>query len=304
MIERDVVDCARATRIESLAAENNIKLRGRGNERCGPCPICGGTDRFAINKVKQVFLCRGCETGGDVIALAMFLHGCSFRDAVAHLVGEQCLQAPPHELKQHDTNNYQRRQAQKANWLWSQRQPIAGSPAERYLRQARGYFGPIPETLAFLPPRKSNHHPALIAPFSICAEPEPGVLGDPVDVDAVHLTLLRADGSGKADIEANKLTIGRPLGRPIALASANDLGGLVITEGIEDGLSVYAATQFGTWAAGAAPFMPALADTVPDHIETITIYAHDDPTGERECLKLATALDRRGFEVRIEGLEP
>ena len=45
-----------------------IKLRGKV-ERVGPCPNCGGHDRFAINIRKQVWNCRGCHKGGDRIAL-------------------------------------------------------------------------------------------------------------------------------------------------------------------------------------------------------------------------------------------
>jgi putative DNA primase/helicase len=40
----------------------------------------------------------------------------------------------------------------RALTLWRRRQPIVGSVAERYLREARGYDGPIPATLGFLPP--------------------------------------------------------------------------------------------------------------------------------------------------------
>jgi hypothetical protein len=32
----------------------------------------------------------------------------------------------------------------------------------------------------------------------------------------------------------------------------------------------------GVWAAGSAVFMPALAPLIPDYIDTVTIYAHDD----------------------------
>ena len=58
---------ARAVRIEDEVARRGIKLRG-GNERSGPCPACGGDDRFAINIKKQLWNCRGCQHGGDVIA--------------------------------------------------------------------------------------------------------------------------------------------------------------------------------------------------------------------------------------------
>jgi hypothetical protein len=200
------------------------------------------------------------------------------------------------------SSEYERRQHDKAAWLWSQRRPIAGSTAETYLRKARGYAGLLPKTLGFLPTRKPDQHPAMIAAFGVVDEPEPGVLGAPDDVTAVHLTLLKTDGSDKADVKPNKLIIGRPLGRPIVLAPPNDLLGLAITEGIEDALTTHQATGLGAWAASSAPFMPALADTVPDYIEAVTIYAHADKAGQDGAHKLAHALHRRGLEVMIEGI--
>jgi Toprim domain len=193
--------------------------------------------------------------------------------------------------------------AAKVRWLWSRRKSIVGSIAESYLRKARGYNGPLPATLAFLPPYKPEHHPAMIAAFAIPDEPEPGILGQPRDVDAVHLTLLRPDGSGKADANPNKLFVGSPRGRPIVLAPANDLLGLAIAEGIEDALSIHQATGLGAWAAGSAGAMPALADRMPAYIEAVTIYAHDDG-GKPQALKLADALIKRGIEVLIEGIVP
>jgi putative DNA primase/helicase len=66
------VEEARAVRIEDEAARRGIKLHG-GNERSGPCPVCGGTDRFSINVKKQLWNCRHCGKGGDVIALVRHL---------------------------------------------------------------------------------------------------------------------------------------------------------------------------------------------------------------------------------------
>jgi hypothetical protein len=59
--------------------------------------------------------------------------------------------------------------------LWRRRQPIVRSVAERYLREARGYHGPIPATLGFLPPQ-AEHPPALVAAFGLATEPEPAVI--------------------------------------------------------------------------------------------------------------------------------
>ena len=63
----------------------------------------------------------------------------------------------------------------RALTLWRRRQPIVGSVAERYLREARGYDGPIPATLGFLPPW-GEHPPAMIAALGLATEPEPGII--------------------------------------------------------------------------------------------------------------------------------
>jgi hypothetical protein len=91
---------AREVRIEDEAARRGIKLRG-GNERSGPCPACGGTDRFSINVKKQLWNCRGCQRGGDVIALVRHLDGVGFEDAIETLSGRPAkrLEAKPARTK-------------------------------------------------------------------------------------------------------------------------------------------------------------------------------------------------------------
>jgi hypothetical protein len=186
------------------------------------------------------------------------------------------------------SSEYERCQHEKAAWLWSQRRPIISSIAETYLR-SRGITCPLPPTLGFLPPSKPEHHPAMIAAFGLPDELEPGQLGKPRNVNAVHLTLLKADGTGKADVDKPKLMVGSAK-LPIVLAPPNDLLGLAITEGVEDALTVHQATGLGVWAAGAAGRMPALAEVVPDYIEAVTIFAHDDPAGRNGARALAEAL--------------
>jgi hypothetical protein len=188
----------------------------------------------------------------------------------------------------------------KAQSLWSSRCRIAGSPGETYLRQARGYQGPIPATLGFLPAR-GEYAPAIIAAFGLPQEPEPGMLSMPVDsIAAVHLIRLRSDGLGKIT-EKPKITIGSPGGMPIVVAPLNDGLALAITEGIEDALSVSAA-GFGAWAAGSAVFMPSLADTVPAYSGAVTVISDGDGTGIRNADELARRLTVR--RIHVERIHP
>jgi hypothetical protein len=80
---------ARAVPIEREIERRGIRLRGNGkSEHCGPCPKCGGDDRFSINTTKQLFHCRGCDVGGDVIKLVEHLDGVDFAHACQKLTGD------------------------------------------------------------------------------------------------------------------------------------------------------------------------------------------------------------------------
>jgi hypothetical protein len=183
-----------------------------------------------------------------------------------------------------------------ARWLWRRSQPIAGTLAERYLR-ARGIEGDLSATLRFLP--ASGRHPStMIAAFGLPDEPEPGLLRiEMAAIRGVHLTKLRADGLGKADVDKPKTTRGKGHSLPIVLAPVNDGLGLAITEGIEDALSVHLAQGLGVWAAGSASRMPGLAEHVPEYVECITVFIDADPAGERHGPELMRRLRARGFKV-------
>ena len=193
--------------------------------------------------------------------------------------------------------------AKRLNGCGHARESLSSSPAEIYLRRIRRYDGSFPPTLGFLPPFRPEHQPALIAAFGIPTETEPGLV-EIGDVHGVHLTLLKPDGSGKPDIEKPKLFVGPSKGWPIVIAPPNDLLGLGVTEGIEDGLSVRQVTGLGVWVAGAANRLPVLAEKVPACIESVTIYGHADENGngQRGAYGRADSLLSRGIEVFVEGL--
>ncbi len=186
-----------------------------------------------------------------------------------------------------------------ARWLWNRAKPIAGTPAESYLRIARGYKGRLPATLRYLPPTSSSHHPAMIAAFGHPEEPEPGTLHIRTDrIVGVHLTLIRPDGSGKAGTDRDKFMIAHSTGAPIVLAPLNDGLSLLITEGIEDALSLHEASGIGVWAAGAAVRFGPLADAVPAYCEAVLIASDPDDAGERGAAALKAGLKPRGIPSR------
>jgi hypothetical protein len=303
-----LVDQARSADLLEIAASVGTTLHREGAEHVGPCPICGGDDRFSINTAKGVFFCRGCVKGGSgAIDLQIFLDGGDFVTAVKTLTGTESLvgkHTAPADAKakadkrRRDQAEHEAEQHRKASWLWSQSQPIEGSIAEKYLREARGISGPLPATLRFLPAR-DTHASALIAAFALPHELEPGMLVSPQHVDAVHLVKLTGDGSDRLREPKAKISIGAVNGRPIVVAPVNDLGGLAICEGIEDGLTAHCATGLGAWASASAPFLPKLAATVPAYVEVVTIFAHNDG-GLPHAKQLADQLRAKGVEVTLE----
>jgi Toprim domain len=198
-------------------------------------------------------------------------------------------------------NSEEKDNASKAAWLWNNRRPIAEDcPAELYLRKARGYRGPIPSTIGYLP-ANGKHPPAMIAAFGFCEEPEPGVIDPPSEVAGVHITRLTSEGR-KASIDPVKIMLGPMSGLPIVLAPANDLLAIDIAEGIEKGLLIQADTGAGMWAAGSAGNMPKIAAALPHYAECVTIWADRDETGLRLALEAARIIQARKIEVRIKGI--
>lgn len=195
-----------------------------------------------------------------------------------------------------------RQQRAKARLAWQRSVPIEGTPAETYLR-GRGITCDLPATLRGLPPRRDGEHGAMIAPFALANEPEPGVLAvQPEQIAGVHLTFVANDGSpARNHADLRKITLGRGHKLPIVIAPINDGLGLAVCEGIEDALSAHQETGLGAWAAGTANRMPSIAQHVPDYVETVTVLIDNDLAGKRYGGKLVTALQERGIEVRSYG---
>ena len=172
---------------EIALALGKARREGRAWRCC--CPLHGGRSLVP-------------RDGDNALLLKCWGGSCATEDVLAELRRRGLIETRDQEQRpirpslSRPTNkdDHELRQHEKAAWLWSQRRPIKGTIAEKYL-QGRGITCPLQSTLAFLPPAKPEHHPAMIAAFSLPDEIEPGLLGAPRNVEAVHLTLLRSDGN-------------------------------------------------------------------------------------------------------------
>jgi phage/plasmid primase-like uncharacterized protein len=294
MLDTTAIAYARAVPIERVAA--GLRLKRRGHELYGPCPVCGGNDRFWINTRKQIFGCRGCHVCGDVIALVRHIHGLSFIEAIEYLAGGNTLrrtvQSPPHNKPKLDDDNLPRAAA-----IWHASAPIAGTLGADYMA-ARGIFlDRVPDHGGL---RFHAHAPVLDGVT-------PCVLARFTDI---HTCAPR--GIWRRPIEGGKpISLGPTSGAVIRLWPDDMVTtGLVIGEGVETVLA--AATRIehrGTlfqpaWAAASAGTMANFP--VLTSIDALTILADNDApdrngrrAGQEAAARCASRWAAAGREVTI-----
>jgi len=86
MLQADVVDRAKQANVADLAGRYVALRRASAHEFEGPCPKCGGDDRFHCTA--EWFMCRQChEKRGDAIEFTRWMTGVGFQAAVVALTG-------------------------------------------------------------------------------------------------------------------------------------------------------------------------------------------------------------------------
>lgn len=240
-------------------------LRRSGAELAGPCPVCGGRDRFGVNVHRGVFNCRRCDQGGDGIKLVQFVMECDFKAALDWLCGERDLDLDPAvaERRRRDAENkrrraedYARRKRQgaivDAKRIWQECRPAEGSDVERYL-ECRGIRA---EHLPRMP-MALRYHPDL--PYMVSAERGwqeihrgpamvAGIQAPSKELTAIHRTWIDlAEPKGKlrllhegAPMVAKKVH-GSKKGGAIRLHTPNGGNVMVMGEGIETTLTALVA---------------------------------------------------------------
>jgi hypothetical protein len=265
---------------------------GAAMEFVGPCPLCGGTDRFSINTRKQVFNCRQCRVGGNVIAFVQWIDGVTFTEAVLRLIGEdaggatsrpavdvEAIRRQIAEARAKAEAETVRRQ-QRARYWWQEAVPIWGTAAQVYLEDHRRLVLP-----ADISPRVLRYHPAC--PFGEWPSVEPCLLALFTDVLTDQPTgIMRTALDGGAG-KIGRKAAGQMGRSAIKLVADEDVGeSLVIGEGLETCLSGYPLGLWPAWALGSAdaiakfPLIPGVGHLV--------IHCENDSSGTsarvvREC---------------------
>lgn len=260
----------------------------------GPCPICGGRDRYRHDdkEGRGTWFCSHCGSG-DGFKLLQGIFGWSFTEAakqVDRIVGT----VPPGPVAAERTEESKLRALRR---VWSESQEVErGDPVWRYLNRRLG-IEQVPAGLRLHPGlrctdedgRDLGQFPAMLARLQY-----PDGAGA-----SIHRTFLTDDGD-KAPVPLPKKIMP---GKPIKTAAVR-LSGVETTLGISEGLetALAASIRFGVpvWAATSAALLESWVP--PAGVERVLIAGDNDAsyTGQAAAFALARRLVRDGYAVEVQ----
>ncbi len=287
--------------LSGVASKAGVKLHRAGNELKACCPFhADRTPSFTIYADDRRAHCFGCGWSGDVLDFVQQAYGVKLPGAIDMLDGGAL-----RELEQ------QRAPAKpKADMRPVAQRIVAGStliegtPAAVYLR-SRGITMDLPHTLRFArlaPPQIEGNGvlaangpgllPALIA---IVTDPSGALVG-------LQRTYLTEDGR-KAAVKATasdrkpkvKYSLGNVVGGSIQLGPPS--ASMLVTEGLEDGLTLSQALGRSVWVAAGTSMMPQMA--FAPVTRAVVIGADGDDAGAVAAAKAAEAFAATGLATRI-----
>lgn len=262
----------------SLGADDKYLVK-----KHGPCPFCGGKDRF-IYKDDGVgkWFCNQCGHGDGWDYLSR-LRGWTLREAMDHVAPVAGVTPPVAIPKQDplDKMRYMRK-------IWTESKTVEqGDPVWRYLNNRGLVFKT--DAIRYHPSLRHSvdggSHPAMIAKM---------ISPDGTRAIGLHRTYLTLDGQ-KAEVNPVRKSFGE-IGA-IRLACVETALG--IAEGIETALGATMRYGTPTWAAtcahGLESFLP------PSGVSRVEVYGDCDAsyTGQAAAYALAMRLVRDGYEVVV-----
>lgn len=248
--------------------------------RHGPCPVCGGTDRFRWDDKDGTgsFFCSGCGPG-DGFMLAERVTGKTFRELWL-LVKDTIGTTPMPEPKKPEDPKAQKRAMQE---VWRACEPpSADSPVGLYQTRRLGRPWPskaILEHRGLKHPHDGEIYPAMVARIS--DQNDKGV--------NLHITYLTPDGQkAPVDLQRKVMAGGLPEGSAIRIWPAAEFMG--VAEGIETAMSAAILYKCPVWAAINSSMMAKWVP--PEEAKEIVIFADNDRnyTGQQAAYTLANRL--------------
>lgn len=278
----------------------------------GPCPVCGGTDRFRFDDLEGSgsYFCGNPHHGaGDGFKLLMSYKECTFAEAaqfVRDYFGERPVEAVKHTPQPAQKRDEAKIRASLNKVAQACFRVMPGDTVCAYLKGTRGLDLPaIPRAIKLHPNLgyyeegvegrmvKVGEYPAMIA---VVSAPD----GRPV---SLHRTYLTKHGKKAQVPEPKKLMTGLGVkGGAIRLYPAGKV--LAIAEGIETALAVHCLTGYPVWAAVSATLMQSME--VPEYVEHLLIFADNDApdqkgrrAGQEAAEVLKSRLEKKGIKVTV-----
>jgi putative DNA primase/helicase len=245
----------------------------------GPCPFCGGEDRYRYTDYNQegMYICNNCGPGNGFKFLMKY-KDVDFRGAlelIKQVVGDPTNgQIPAHVLEEIERKKKRQEEIRK---LWESGSQITPETAAgRYLTKRTG-ITEYPSTLRFakrLPyfedRKEVGAYPALLAVVS-------GTSGKLVNV---HRTYLTEEGDKAPVKEPRKMMAGKTPGS-IAIRLYQATTQLVVAEGLETAISASVLFNAPAWALISADQMKCWVP--PQGIQHIFVAGDNDLSYTGQC---------------------
>lgn len=284
--------------MSEVARRAGVNLKRSDNEWKGRCPFHDdSTPSFYLYANDTRGHCFGCGWTGDVLDFVQKAYRVRWREAVEMLDGGVL-----REVEQQRTPAQPRSKSDMqavVQRIVDASVPVDGTPAEAYLR-SRGITMPLPHTLRFAriaAPKKPDDNgvrqangaaslPALIA---IVTDHAGALVG-------IQRTYLTEGGQKAASIDGKvKYSLGSIRGGAIQLGPP--AASIIVTEGLEDGLTLAQALGRSVWVAAGTSMMPQMMFGATTR--AVVIGADGDAAGEAAANKAAAAFTARGLATRI-----
>lgn len=257
----------------------------------GPCPLCGGKDRFRFDDKdgRGTYYCSGCGAG-DGVKLAMGITGQDFK-ATAEQVERLAGVVQPNATKPERTDDDKLAALRRA---CRESKPITrGDEAFRYLAGRGLRMYDLPENVRL--------HPGLRYQDGDQAETYAAMLATVTAPDgravSLHRTYLQE--ARKAPVShPKKLMQGLPLsGAAIRMTAVSQVLG--IAEGIETALAASELFEVPVWSCVSAQGIESFEP--PAGVREVIVFADNDENfaGQAAAYRAAHRLKLKGFEVEV-----
>jgi len=281
--------------------------------RHGPCPACGGRDRFRFDDKhgSGSFYCSRCGAG-DGFKLIQLVYDFGTRESLQLVAGALGMDRGPVNLPPIATKSIARdiSDANAANRqrylrrLWNRSVPIeSGDPVDTYLRRTRRLELPaIPSEIRYCEQLeyREEEKPGVWVTIGVFPAMIARILSPAGELAGLHRTYLTTDGKKAPVKSARKMSVayaGATKGAAIRLQQASTVLG--VAEGIETALACHTATGLPAWSTISAGGLASLA--VPDIVRELIIFADNDKsgTGEKSARTLASRMLAEDRKVKI-----